>query len=140
MIDDTVTAANCATTTTTTGTGGATTGTGGATSGGGAAKFTARPPLVTKPGLGRCVKKTFKATVSGLLISNVVFSFGGRVIATRNEAPFTATVTPGTGKHTLTAYVTFSDTTPAKTLKIAVKSCASAKRSVTPAGTPGFTG
>jgi hypothetical protein len=45
------------------------------------------------------------------------------VVATRNKAPFTASVDPGTGTHKLKAYVTFSDTTPAKTLQIPVKSC-----------------
>jgi hypothetical protein len=147
LINDTITSAQCATATT--GGGGGTSGGGGATSGGGGggtsggagtALLEAKPSSIARPGLGRCVDKSFKATVSGRLISRVIFSFGGHVIGTRSTAPFSATVRPGTGKHVLTAYVTFSDKTPAKTLKLGVKACASAKRSVTAVGTPGFTG
>jgi hypothetical protein len=145
LIDDTITAAHCATTPGTTPTTTPTTAGGGGSGSGapttaGVAKFLAGPPLISKGGVGPCVSKEFKMTVSGHLISRVIFSFGGNVIATRSAAPFTASVHPGTGKHELTAYVTFSDATPAKTLKAAVKSCATAKRSVKPAVTPGFTG
>jgi hypothetical protein len=150
LINDTITAANCSTPATTpssgsTGSsgssgGGTTQGAGGGSSGGGTAKFTTAPPLVSKPGVGRCVNRTFEATVSGKRISKVIFSFGGRVIATRSKAPFAASVNPGTGRHSLTAYVTFSGATPAKTLKFAVKSCTAAKLSVKAHGTPGFTG
>jgi hypothetical protein len=148
MIDDTVTASQCATTgtptgsTTTTGASGGAGTTAGGSGGsvGAAAKFVTLPPSVIKPGQGRCVSKAFKISVSGHLISSVIFSFGGNVIATRSKAPFSASVAPGTGKHFLTAYVKFSNGTPAKTLKTLVKSCTNATRSVTPTGTPGFTG
>jgi hypothetical protein len=150
LINDTITAAQCATTGTTTtgstgsggsGGGGTTTGSGGGVgTGGGTARFTTKPPSTVMPGIGRCVSKAFKASVSGLLIKSVVFWFGGHVIATRTSAPFTASVNPGDGTHQLTAHVTFADTTPAKTLKIPVKSCATASRSVTPGGKPAFTG
>jgi hypothetical protein len=150
LINDTITAANCSSAATTPGSGttgtsgatgpGATLGAGGGSNGAGTAKFKTGPPLIEKRGFGRCVTKTFRATVSGALIRQVIFRFGGRVIATRGTAPFTASVSPGTGHHMLTAYVTFTDATPAKTLKIAVKSCTAAKRSVKPNRTPGFTG
>jgi hypothetical protein len=143
LIDDTVTAAQCATAGTTTGAdggAGGTTTTNGVGTGAGTANLVTRPGSIIKGGSGRCASKAFKVSVSGLLISRVIFSFEGNVVATRNKAPFTAAVDPGTGTHKLTAYVTFSDTTPAKTLSIPVKSCAAAKRSVTPVGTPGFTG
>jgi len=158
LINDTVTAANCSTPSTTptsgstgssgssgsgTSGGGTTKGTGGGPSRAGTAKFSSGPPLVSRPGIGRCVDRTFKATVSGQRIRKVIFSFGGREIATRSKAPFTASVAPGTGRHTLSAYVTFADTTPAKMLKFAVKSCTASKLSVKPnsaTGTPGFTG
>jgi hypothetical protein len=142
MIDDTVTAAQCAAPGTTAGGSGSGSGTGagGGPSGGGVAKFVTGPPLVTKVGVGPCVSKAFKITVSGTLINRVIFRFEGNVIATRSKAPFTASVNPGTGKHELTAYVTFTGTTPAKTLKVPVKSCDAAKRSVKPTGSPGFTG
>jgi hypothetical protein len=87
------------------------------------------------------VSKAFKVTVSGKLIRRVVFSFAGHVVATRATAPFTASVDPGTGSHTLRAHVTFSGTTPAKTLHIPVRSCNGADRSLKPvAGSGGFTG
>ena len=149
LINDTITAAQCATAGTTTGTGtgtgsaggvGGTTTGGGGGIGGGTARFTTRPPLITMPGIGRCVSGAFKVAVSGRLISRVVFSFAGHVVATPSKAPFSVTVDPGSGTHALTAYVTFSDTTPAKTLKIPVKSCATASRAVTPGGKPAFTG
>jgi hypothetical protein len=142
LINDTITAAQCSTNGSTTGigsAGGTTTGGGGGT-GGGTARFTTRPPLITMPGQGRCVSGAFKVAVSGKLISRVVFSVAGRVVATPSKAPFSVTVDPGSGTHALTAYVTFSDTTPAKTLKIPVKSCATASRAVTPGGKPAFTG
>ena len=160
LINDTITMANCATPATTptggstggsgsggsgggggtSGGGGTTKGAGGGANGPGTAKFTIAPPLASKPGIGPCMDRTFKATVSGKRIRKVIFTFGGRVIATRSKGPFTASVIPGTGQHSLTAYVTFTDTTPAKTLKFAVKSCIAAKLSVKPNGTPGFTG
>jgi hypothetical protein len=151
MIDDTITAAQCAAPGTTTGSGsgtgtgsgsgsGTTTGTGGG-SGGGTALLTATPSFLTTPGSHLCVSKAFEVTVSGKLIRRVVFSFAGHVVATRTTAPFTASVDPGTGTHMLKAHVTFSGTTPAKTLHIPVKSCNSAVRSVKPvAGSGGFTG
>jgi hypothetical protein len=145
MIDDTITAAQCATTSTTPGAGttpGTTTGSGGRGGAGtvGVAKFSSGPPLITKPGAGPCVARTFKMTVTGQLITSVIFAFGGNVIATVKSAPFTTTVDPGTGKHTLTAYVTFTNAELARTLKVPVKACATTKRSVKPTSTPGFTG
>jgi hypothetical protein len=144
LIDDTISAAQCAAGTTTTGAGGGgTTGAGsgsGSGVGSGTALLTTKPSSVIKGGAARCVSKAFKVSVTGSLISRVVFSFDGHVVATRSTAPFTASVAPGTGTHTLKAHVTFSDTTPAKTLTIPVRSCAAAKRSVKPLGTPGFTG
>ncbi|MGD0982174.1 MAG: ice-binding family protein [Solirubrobacteraceae bacterium] len=148
LINDTITAAQCATPATTTGTGGGTgsgsgttTGTGGAGAQGGAAVLKATPSSLTKPGSQVCVSKAFEVTVSGRLIRRVVFSFAGHVVATRTTAPFTVSVDPGTGTHTLRAHVTFSGATPSKTLHIPVKSCNAADRSVKPlAGSGGFTG
>jgi hypothetical protein len=149
LINDTITAAQCATPLTTTGTGsgsgtgtgsGTTTGTGGGT-GSGKALLQTTPSSLTKPGSDACVSKAFKVTVSGKLIRRVVFSFAGRVVAARTDAPFTASVDPGTGTHTLKARVTFSGGTPAKTLHVPVRSCNAADRSVKPvAGSGGFTG
>jgi hypothetical protein len=157
LINDTITAANCATTVTTPGSGsgsGTGTGTGTATgsgtgtttgttsgTGGGTALLRTTPSSLTKPGSHLCVSKAFEATVSGKLIRSVVFSFHGHVIATRTKSPFSVSVNPGTGKHTLKAHVKFSGATPPKTLHIPVRSCNSADRSVKPiAGSGGFTG
>jgi hypothetical protein len=143
LINDTITAAQCASPVTTTGTGsGSGTGTTTGTSGkGGSALLHTTPSSLTKPGTQVCVSKAFKVTVSGKLISRVVFSFAGHVVATRSDAPFTTSVDPGTGTHTLKAQVTFSGGTPPKTLHIPVRSCNAADRSVKPiAGSGGFTG
>jgi hypothetical protein len=149
LINDTISSAQCATPVTTTGTGsgsgtgsgtGTTTGTGGG-KGNGTARLHATPSSLTTRGSHVCVSKAFKVTVSGKLIRRVVFSFAGHVVATRTGAPFTASVPPGTGRHTLKAHVTFSGGTPAKTLHIPVRSCNAADRSVKPVvGSGGFTG
>jgi hypothetical protein len=146
LINDTITAANCATAATT---GGGTTqgggGAGGGTTHGGSAAF-ARPAgsvarLVAQSGVSKCVDKAFHVSVTGALIKRVKFSIRGRVIATRNASPFSASVQPGDGIHTVDANVTFTDTTPAKTLKLRFRACAAATRSVSPtSGSGGFTG
>jgi hypothetical protein len=95
-------------------------------------------------GTGRCVGGTFRAVVTGRLIRRVVFSLGGRTIATRSKSPFGVSVKTGPGIHTLRAAVTFADATPAKTLSLRFRSCAPATRPVVPSqppvGPPGFTG
>jgi hypothetical protein len=141
LIDDTITAANCSTSTTGTSSGG--TGSSGASTSGtgstsGTAGHSGTARLTTHLGLSSCVSKAFSATVKGKRIRQVVFSLGGHRIATRKSAPFTASVSPGSGTNTLTAHVTFIDSTPAKTLHIAVTACAA---SVSPVkGSGGFTG
>jgi hypothetical protein len=150
LINDSITAANCAasTTTTTTGSGGSgggtTTGSGGG--GGGASGGTARlivPGAVALSGTNRCVSKKFTATVTGKLIKRVVFALDGHDIATRTSSPFSASVKPDpfAGTQSLTARVTFTGATTAKTLRIPVKACAVAAKSVSPvSGAGGFTG
>jgi hypothetical protein len=84
--------------------------------------------------------------VTGLAIRKVVFSIGGRTLASRTRSPFDAVVKTGGGIHTLTARVTFTDATAPATLHVKVKACAAAKRAVRrPAAQPprtpsGFTG
>jgi len=103
LINDTITAAHCAT-----GGGGATGGAGG-TGGGsgrrGAGVLTTVPRSVARTvgrfGTGRCVGGTFRAVVTGRLIRRVVFSLGGRTIATRSKSPFGVSVKTGPGIHTL---------------------------------------
>jgi hypothetical protein len=158
LINDTITAAHCAP-----GTTGGDGGTGGGPGGGpggsgdslnpnqnGTAIFTtvARSVATTvaRYGTTRCVDRSFRAVVTGLMIRRVVFSVGTHVIATRNRAPFSAQVKDGDGIRTVTARVTFTDATPAKTLKLRSRACSAAasrvapRRPRTPSTPTGFTG
>ena len=81
-------------------------------------------------GTSRCLHGTFRAVVTGRFIRRVVFSLGGRVVATASRSPFEALFSPGGGIHTLTAHLTFTDGTPAATLHLRALSCAAAKRHV----------
>jgi hypothetical protein len=156
MINDTLTAGRCAP-----GTTGSGTGPGEDGGGPGSANSSARPgngsaifttisrsvaTTVARYGTSRCVDRSFRAVVTGLLIRRVVFSVGSHVIVTRNRAPFEALVPDGSGIRTVTARVTFSDATPAKTLKLRSRACAAAASRVaprkprTPSTPTGFTG
>ncbi|HUR84729.1 MAG TPA: ice-binding family protein [Solirubrobacteraceae bacterium] len=73
---------------------------------------------------GRCVEGEFRVVVTGRSIRRVVFSLGGRVIATRTRAPFRALVRPRPGRRTVTARVSFSDRTPVVTRRMRLRSCA----------------
>jgi hypothetical protein len=159
MINDTLTAGRCAPGTTGSGTG---PGEGGGTGGGpGSGNSSVRPgngtaifttisrsvaATVARYGTSRCVDRSFRAVVTGLLIRRVVFSVGSHVIATRTRAPFDALIKDGGGIRTVTARVTFTDGTPAKTLKLRSRACAAAASRVaprkprTPSTPTGFTG
>jgi Ice-binding-like len=101
---------------------------------------------VARYGITRCVDRSFRAVVTGLMIRRVVFSVGTHVIATRTRAPFEAVVRDGSGIRTVRARVTFTDATPAKTLKMRSRACAAAasriapRRPRTPSTPTGFTG
>jgi Ice-binding-like len=157
LINDTISAAHCAPGTT--GGGGDTGGGPGGPGGSGAslnpnqngtAIFTtvARSVATTvaRYGTTRCVDRSFRAVVTGLMIRRVVFSVGTHVIATRNRAPFEALVKDGDGIRTVSARVTFTDATPAKTLKLRSRACSAAasrvapRRPRTPSTPTGFTG
>jgi Ice-binding-like len=157
LINDTITAARCAEAgggtpgtgatpgTGTPGTG--TPGTGAPGQGNGSALLTTNPPLVARQiarfGTGRCVDDNFSVVVRGLLIRRVVFSLGGRAVATRAAPPFQALVIAPAGIRTVTARVTFSDTTPEATLRLRFKVCAevAARPPRSPVRPPpGFTG
>jgi len=133
LINDTITRPGCAT-------GGGGTGGGGTGGGPGGQNGTA---LLTRFGTGRCVNQSFRAVVSGLFIRRVVFSLDGRVISIRSRSPFEAVVQPRSGIHTLTARVTYTDRTPAATLRLRFRSCArvpSRSPSRRPRRPSGFTG
>jgi Ice-binding-like len=139
LIDDTISAARCASGTTPAPT--TTAPTGGHN---GTAVLTTVPRSVAQIGTSRCERGTFRAAVTGLFIRKVVFSLGSRVIATRRKAPFEALVTAAAGIHAVTAHVTFTDGTPAATLHFKIRACAAATGPVSPSRPPqvgsGFTG
>ncbi len=120
--------------------GGGNTGGGGNAPGGGAAIFTTIPPSVARTvgrfGLGRCVGGRFRAVVTGAVIRRVVFSLGGRAIATRTHAPFDVSINVGGRIHTLRAHVTFTDGTRPADLKLVFRTCASPRRPVRPRPRP----
>ncbi len=155
LINDTISAARCAPGTTGSGTGpgeGGGAGSGASTvpGGNGSAILStisrSVASTVARYGTSRCVDRSFRVVVSGLLIRRVVFSVGRKVIATRTRAPFQALVKDGSGIRTVTARVTFTDATPAKTLKLRSRACAAAASRVaprkprTPSTPTGFTG
>jgi hypothetical protein len=68
----------------------------------------------------------FRATVTGHQIKRVVFSLDGKRIASRSGSPFRVLVPALSGRHSVTARVTFKDATRAKTLKLGYRACAAA--------------
>jgi hypothetical protein len=70
----------------------------------------------------------FRASVTGAQIKRVVFSLDGKRIASRSGSPFRVLVPALSGRHNVTARVTFKDATRAKTLKLGYRACASAVR------------
>jgi hypothetical protein len=157
LINDTISVARCAAGTTngggtTTGGGGTTTGGGGGTTttggggtttggGGTPTTVTTTPPRLTR---GTCVHRFFKATVAGRHIKRVVFSVAGSVVANQKASPFAVMLGHVGGNGILHARVTFTDATPAKSLRMRYKACAAARRRVSPSRAPvtppGFTG
>jgi hypothetical protein len=142
LINDTITTAACATGAGSGGTGGSG-GSGGTGGAHGSAALTTLPrsvaQTVAKSGTAVCVPETFRMVVTGRVIRRVVFSLGRRVIATRTRSPFEVFVRTSAGMHTVTAFVTFTDSTPARTLRMRFRSCA-AELSHPPLGGFGFTG
>lgn len=157
LINDTITAARCATGGSRTGGGGTGDGGGDGTGVDGAGGKNGTAILTTTPravadkiaryGVSRSIHRAFHVSVSGLFIRQVVFSLGDRVIATDRSAPFRARVDSDGGTRTLKARVIFTDSTPAATLRLRFKASSSAQRRVDrrspsrPPRTPGgFTG
>jgi hypothetical protein len=99
----------------------------------GTALFTTTPrsaaTTAARFGTRRCVDGRFRALVTGLFIRRVVFSIDGRVLASsRRGSPFSALVRAGRGTHLVTARVTFTDGTPAATLRMRFRACSAAAR------------
>jgi hypothetical protein len=84
-----------------------------------------RTPLAPGSPRATCASG-FRGTVTGHQIKRVVFSLDGRRIASRSSSPFRVFVRALTGRHSVTARVTFKDATRAKTLKLGYRACAAA--------------
>ena len=81
----------------------------------------------------------FRATVRGKLIKGVVFRLDGKRISSLRKSPYLVFVRAMPGAHKVTARVTFTDATKAKTLALGYRACADAVLS--PADGPSqFTG
>ncbi|MCW2955727.1 MAG: hypothetical protein JWO69_596 [Thermoleophilia bacterium] len=147
LINDRITPGNCAT-----GTGGDDGGTGGTggTTGGGVSRGTAilatNPASISRTiaryGASRCIDRGFRTFIRGLAVRRVVFTMGGKVIATRRSAPFAINVPRAAGMRVLRARVSFSNGAAPVTLTMRFRTCASrvaspSRRPVTP---PGFAG
>jgi hypothetical protein len=74
---------------------------------------------------GSC-RDGFRARVRGKKIKRVVFSMDGKRISSRSKSPFAVSVRGLAGRHQVTARVTFTDATRAKTLKLGYRACAAA--------------
>jgi hypothetical protein len=68
----------------------------------------------------------FRAAVRGRLIQHVVFRLDGKRISSQGKSPFRVVVRGLSGRHHVTARVTFKDATRAKTLRMRYRACAAA--------------
>ncbi len=67
----------------------------------------------------------YTATVRGRLISRVLFRLDGKRLASQTSGPFQVyVVAPSPGIHRLSARVTYTDRTRAKTLRFRYRACA----------------
>jgi type VI secretion system secreted protein VgrG len=82
--------------------------------------------LRRSPGTRNRCDAGFGATVTGRQIARVVFRLDGKRIATRTGSPFRVFVRALPGRHSITARVTFTDGTRARTLRVGYRACAAA--------------
>jgi hypothetical protein len=68
----------------------------------------------------------FRATVRGHMIKQVAFRLDGTPIGSRTNSPFAMSVRATPGAHQVSARVTFTDATPAKTMTLPYRACAAA--------------
>jgi hypothetical protein len=95
-------------------------------------------PLPRTTPTGPCTAG-FRAIVRGRMIRRVVFSLDSKRIASRVTSPFQVLVRSLPGVHRITARVTFTDTTRPRTLSFGYRACAVAERHP-PTGPAHFTG
>ncbi len=81
----------------------------------------------------------FRATVRGHLIRRVVFRLDGRQVSSQGRSPFRVSVHAASGRHTVSARITFRDATRAKTRTLRYRACAAAVLQPRP-GPSQFTG
>jgi hypothetical protein len=75
---------------------------------------------------GEACTAGFRATVRGHMIKRVVFSLDGKRIGSRTDSPFAMSVRAAPGAHQVSARVTFTDATHAKTMTLPYRACAAA--------------
>jgi Ice-binding-like len=68
----------------------------------------------------------FRATVRGYKIKRVVFRLDGKPMGSRTNSPFAISVRATPGAHQVSARVTFTDATHAKTMTLPYRACAAA--------------
>ena len=108
--------------------GGSPAGTGQGSSGPrtGGDKPTRNGRAVVRPHPREACTSGFRATVTGRMIQRVVFSLDGKTIGARNESPFAMSMRAGPGQHQVRVRVTFKDATRAKTMSLPYRACAAA--------------
>ena len=103
------------------------------------AQTTSGTATIRRTARKRCTEG-FRAAVRGLRIAGVVFRLDGRqIVGRRTRSPYRVFVRARPGAHKVTARVTFTDGTRAKTLSVPYRACAAALRRPRP-GPSRFTG
>jgi hypothetical protein len=88
---------------------------------------TRRGTAILRPPSGRnSCTQGFRARVRGRMIRQVAFSLDGKRISRRTRSPFQVSVKAAPGRHKVTARVSFTDATRAKTLTLRYRACAAA--------------
>jgi hypothetical protein len=151
LIDNVLSAPNCATGSTTpggSGSGGGSSGSGNGTSGAGSgsptgaggrriagrngtatlrrASSSATRGTTQRRTRGAACTDGFRATVRGHLIGRVVFRLDGRQVSSQRRSPFVVSLHAAPGRHAVSARITFRDHTRARTRTLRYRACAAA--------------
>jgi hypothetical protein len=94
---------------------------------------------VGRPAPREACTEGFRVAVNGSMIKRVVFSLDGKAILSDTGSPFAVSVRAAPGEHSVRARVTFTDSTPAKTMSFPYRACAAAVLAPRN-GPPSFTG
>lgn len=158
LIDNVLTAPDCASGSTTPGSGSGSSGAGNGASGNRAAGLQSGPnggrpagrngtatlrraygSAARRHAPGATCVEGFRATVRGHLIRRVVFRLDGRQVGSRRSSPFAVSLHAAPGKHAVSARITFRDRTRARTRTLRYRACAAAVLTPRP-GPSRFTG